>query len=151
MTRGWFQVRMFLKKKCSEENKLFIDRQYVHHPTDEPYLTHVESSGRERTRPNFFKPTRWFGAKIVPPRMPHRMSECSDWPFPSTGFDETERSYWPKLWEFGPAPTFACAAPALSSFASLRKGHMLPPLTSTTTEATTGYYDQGMESMEQGE
>ena len=45
-------------------------------PTDEPNPAPDESSGRGKARPDFFKPARWFGAKIVPPRMPHGMGEC---------------------------------------------------------------------------
>jgi hypothetical protein len=47
---------------------------------DEPNPAHVESLGRGETRPEFFKPARWFGAKIVPPRTSHGMSECSGRP-----------------------------------------------------------------------
>jgi hypothetical protein len=52
----------------------------VHYPTDEPNVAHVESSGRGEARPDFFKPVQRIGAKIVPPRTPHGMIECSSQP-----------------------------------------------------------------------
>jgi len=57
---------------------------------------HVESLGRGEILPEFFKPARWFGAKIVPPRTSHGMSECSGRPLvlsPWARFDETEGSH----------------------------------------------------------
>ena len=47
---------------------------------DEPNPTPNESLGEEKVGPNLLKPARWFGAKIMPPRMPHGMSECWDQP-----------------------------------------------------------------------
>ena len=57
-------------------NILCTNGRDVHYLTDEPNISHVESLGRGKACPDFFKPTRWFDAKIVPPRMPHGMSEC---------------------------------------------------------------------------
>jgi hypothetical protein len=48
----------------------------VHYPRNEPNPAHVESSGQGKACLDFFKLARRFGAKIVPPRMPHGMSEC---------------------------------------------------------------------------
>ena len=65
-----------------------------------------ESLGQGKARPDFFTRARWSGTKIVPPKMPHGMSECSGRPLVYnlwTWFDEIERSYWPKFWEFEPA------------------------------------------------
>ena len=53
-----------------------IYNTYKPNPTAEPNPAHVESSGRGKAHLDFLKPTRWFGVKIVPPRMPHGMSEC---------------------------------------------------------------------------
>ena len=59
-------------------NLLWTDNKDVHYPMNEPDPVHVENLGREKARPDFFKPYRRFEAKIVPPRTPHRMSEYSD-------------------------------------------------------------------------
>ena len=56
---------------------LWTDGRDVPYPMDELDPAHVEDSGRGKARPDIFKPARWFGAKIVPPRMPHGMSGCS--------------------------------------------------------------------------
>ena len=48
---------------------------------DEPNPADGESSGRRKARPDFFKPPQWFGAKTVPPRMPHGVSECLTRPY----------------------------------------------------------------------
>ena len=58
-------------------NLLWIDNGNVHYPTNDPNLAHVESSSRRKARPEFFKQTQWFDAKIVPLMTPHGMSECS--------------------------------------------------------------------------
>ena len=57
-------------------NFLWTNGRDVHHPMDEPNPTHVESSGQGKTRPNFFKPTRRFGTRSVPPRTPYGMIDC---------------------------------------------------------------------------
>ena len=59
-------------------NTLWTDNKDVHYPMNEPDPVHVENLGREKARPDFFKPYRRFEAKIVPPRTPHKMSEYFD-------------------------------------------------------------------------
>ena len=52
---------------------------------------------------DFFKHAQMFGAKLVPPRMPHEMSELSGPTLvksPWTIVEETERSYWAEFLEF---------------------------------------------------
>jgi hypothetical protein len=56
---------------------LKIDGRDEPNPTYEPNPAHVENLGRGKARPYVFKPARRFGAKNVPHRMPHGMSECS--------------------------------------------------------------------------
>jgi hypothetical protein len=51
------------------------DVQYL---TSEPNLTRVEGFGQIKTRPTFYKPAQRFDIEIVPPKMPHGMSECLD-------------------------------------------------------------------------
>ena len=58
-------------------NLLWTDGRDVHHPTNEPNPTHVESLGQGKTRLNLIKLHQRFGTKIVPPKMPHGMSKCS--------------------------------------------------------------------------
>ena len=43
---------------------------------DELNLALNESSGQGKTHLDFFKSAWWFGAKIMPPKTPHGMSEC---------------------------------------------------------------------------
>jgi hypothetical protein len=73
-----------LEEWRGEERKriypLKVDRQDELNPTDEPNLTLNESAGRRKVCPDFFKPARWLGAKIVLPRTPHVMNECSNRP-----------------------------------------------------------------------
>ena len=45
-------------------------------PMEEPH----GSSGRGKARPEISSRARWFGAKIVPPRTPHGIGECSGRP-----------------------------------------------------------------------
>lgn len=52
-----------------------MDSRDAHFPMDESNLAHVESRGREKACPNFFKPAHRFGTKIVSRRTPHGM-EC---------------------------------------------------------------------------
>ena len=71
---------MFSRGKCSEENLFF------HGPTVRIFIIQqmnpprpmLRGSGRGRTLVDLFKLARRLGAKIMPPRMPHRMSECLD-------------------------------------------------------------------------
>ena len=68
---------MFLRESVVKRiNLLWIDGRHVHYPTDEPSPTHIESSCQGKVDPDFIKLARRFGAKIVPPRMLHGMSEC---------------------------------------------------------------------------
>ena len=57
-------------------NFSWTDGRDVHYPTVDPNSAHVESLGREKAPPNFFKPTQRFGAEIMLPKTPHEMSEC---------------------------------------------------------------------------
>ena len=86
-------------------NLSWTNGRNVHYPTDEPNLSHVESSSQEKARPNFFKLARRFSTKIVPPRTPHWDESVRAHPSisPWVKFDEIEQSYWTKLLEFGPA------------------------------------------------
>ena len=63
----------------------------VHYAMDEPNPTHVESSGRGKVRPDFFKPAQRFGTKIVPTRTPHGMSECFE---PNPNLKPLARIWW---------------------------------------------------------
>ena len=76
---------MKIHKERGEEGKgeerrriypLKMSGRDVHYPINEPKLVLVESLGREKACPDFLKPARRFGAKIMPPRMSHKMSEC---------------------------------------------------------------------------
>jgi hypothetical protein len=50
----------------------------VHYPMHKRNPTHVESLGRGKAHPDVFKLARKFSTKIVPPKIPHVTSECSD-------------------------------------------------------------------------
>ena len=57
---------------------LCTDGRDVHYPMDEPNVAHVKNYGPEKAHPDFIKPARRLGTKIVPPKMPHEMSDLSD-------------------------------------------------------------------------
>ena len=57
-------------------NLLWTDGRDVHYPMDAPKSVYVESSGQGKAHPDFTKLAERFGAKIVPPRIPHGMNEC---------------------------------------------------------------------------
>jgi hypothetical protein len=74
-----------LLEEWSEEGRkrirpLVIDRQDELNPIDEPNRALHGSSGQGKARPKLSSRTRWFGAKILPPRTPHVVSECSGRP-----------------------------------------------------------------------
>ena len=66
-------VIIALLERSGEERRIYL---FKIDGRDEPNLTQIESLSQGKTRPDFLKSARWFGAKIVPPRMPHGMSEC---------------------------------------------------------------------------
>jgi hypothetical protein len=57
-----------------------IDGQGELNPTKEPNQALDGSSSWGKARPKLRSRARWFGAKIVPPRTPHGISECSGRP-----------------------------------------------------------------------
>jgi hypothetical protein len=59
---------------------LLIDGQDWNNPTEEPHPALDGSSGRGKARPEISSRARWFGAKIVPPKTPHGIGECSGRP-----------------------------------------------------------------------
>jgi hypothetical protein len=64
-----------LREKFIEENNLlWIDNRDVHYPTYEPNPAHIESSSQGKPRPGFFNLAQRFGAKLLPPTKPHRMT-----------------------------------------------------------------------------
>ena len=77
-------IVVLLEEWSEEERKriypLMIDGQDELNLTEEPNRALDGSSGRGKARPELSSRARWFGAKIVPPRTPHGMSECSGRP-----------------------------------------------------------------------
>jgi len=57
-----------------------IDGQDELNPAEEPNRALDDNSGQGKARRELSSRARWFGVKIVPPRTPHEMSECSDQP-----------------------------------------------------------------------
>ena len=77
-------IVVLLEEWSEEERKriypLVIDVQDELNPTEEPNQALDGSSGREKAHPELSSWARWFGSKIVPPKTPHEMSECSGRP-----------------------------------------------------------------------
>ena len=64
-------MRSDLRSRCSWGERVvkrinlpWTDSRHVHYPTNEPNLTHVESSGWGKTCPNFLKLVRMFGTLV---------------------------------------------------------------------------------------
>jgi hypothetical protein len=62
-----------LKGKVSVQriNLLWIDGRDIQYTSEEPTPIHVESTGWEKPRPEFFKWVQRFDANFLPPRTPH--------------------------------------------------------------------------------
>lgn len=78
-------MRLDFRSQCFWRERLvnrfylsWINDRDVHYVTYESNLAHVESLRLWKPRPKFFKPAWRFGAKILPPRMPHWMIPCSN-------------------------------------------------------------------------
>jgi hypothetical protein len=73
-------IVVLLEEWSEEERKriypLMIDGQDELNPTEEPNRALDMSLGQGKARPELSSKARWFGAKSVPPRTPHGISEC---------------------------------------------------------------------------